>query len=363
MAVEVDIGKVRNIGEKSGSEGDKRRRKAFGVDPDSESWVLLCPPKTEAMGGLPWVYRMQHRRDVPAGVNASWNIICQRKNRQDNIAKCPPCAVWAKYIRKAKALWEELGQPKDERGYRKKNKWDKIADRFAAQPIQIAQVIDVSCLFSKEDTKMAKKLKKCFLKYGEVDQCNDCFLAETCEAGVIPWYMPVTIHDRISKIHFKDHGNICDFNRMMPIRVTRVGKGKNDTRYSTDVFEANKLKLTALADQIDSKMEDLSVIEMPPEGSYEELKKVYTDFFHMVGVDSDDVDDMIPDDLKEDLGIGGNGKSRDKRKTAAKADDDSGNFLDDDSGGDDGDIGDLLDDDDSSDNLGDDKDELPWDDD
>lgn len=321
----VNMGKMRDLKEEkdSGSWAGKSTN-IFTINPNSYSWMLMCK-QHENMGDMPWTERMYHWREVPDDArDASRNIVCQRSNMKDD-AKCPGCKAWFKLLRKAKEEWERQGKPKDEKNFRVRNIWNEKADKYRPSPRRIAQVLDVTCLFMDSEGKQLKEprpMKKCFLRFGKVEGCDECYMKATCEIGIKQYPMPPTVYDPMVD-HFCDFGDLTDFSKMIPVRIHRTGKGMS-SKYKTQVFTDYAFAMPEkMTKRILSGIEDLTQIDTPPTGTTEELKNMYKTFFELEDVETDD-DDIIPDGtmLDDDDDSDKSSSKASETKTLAPEDDD-----------------------------------------
>lgn len=279
------------------------------LPPDSDTWVLPLWPHDNIPTGLPWVNRAQHTRELPAGMKGDWNIVCQRQDIDaENPSVCPACKVYNKYFSLAINMWIKDGKPRDKRNFRIKNKYDDVADIYSPRPVRLMNVINITSLFDPGDVAMKRPMKKCIFRYGKVDGCDKCHLAESCELGIRQWYIPKSIF-RVGKDKkdyildaFHLHGDLTDPSHMIPIKINRIGE-KMDTRYKIDVFPSIHLALTEkMVARIDRLLPDLTTYLPSPEGDAEQLKEIYKAFFHMTDVSgSDDDDDLLTDEIRESM--------------------------------------------------------------
>jgi hypothetical protein len=233
------------------------------------------------MEGMPYIENMYHGRDVPKDMKGvMFSTRCQRDSYEDDVKKCWPCTK-AMINRKKKV--------------EKDDEFDQKARMYSARRKAIAQVIDVTPCMNKQN-EIRRALKKCFGKHGKMDNCEDCFLNDVCESFIQKWYMPQKCWERFND-HFKDYGDITDMNKMIPVRIKRIGKGQYDTKYDTEVFSKNVMEIPEkLQDRIKKHLIDLTKEDPKPKGDTEELKKFYQDFYAFADVKADDDDDDDDDD-------------------------------------------------------------------
>lgn len=318
MAVDVDLNALNDEFQEyedyKNNKGNNGPPDYFALDSGETRHVLLAPPHMNMRDKKPWVIKLEHKRDLPQGTKAKFSIMCQRKRYDEPVTNCPACTNAQAFKEKQKA---------------RDDKWYQLFSQWKSKQKRIAQVVDITPMVDPKDpNSFKKKLPKCFLAFGHekvAKKCPDCHMAEVCEQGVVKWYMPHGCWEDMGP-HFKMNGNLCNFNKMIPISVTKTGKGKHGTKYSTYAHPALALNLEEISPGIvkrfDSKIRDLNEVDPPPEGDPDELKKLYRDFFEMKDLEeidddnSDDDDLLTPDDLDEAIegSSNGNGKKREADK-------------------------------------------------
>jgi len=280
--------------------------KTFRLESDSSKMVLMLPPH-ESMNEIPWVEMMFHGRQLPKDVKASFSIRCQRDSREDaDFSKCWACTKAGKH--------RKMSTAKDDKDY-------NLAGDYMSRPKPVSQVIDVTPCFNKKGD-FKRPLKKCYGKFGKMDDCDDCRFSESCESFVQKWFMPIGVWKEFAD-HFGDEGDITDFKAAIPIRVKRDGKGLQ-TRYGTKAFPKFKMEIgSGIVKRIMKKLIDLTKEDPKPSAdSTKELNKIYKDFFNLKDVtDSDDDDDDDDDDVKVEKKKKKKDKKKGKKKKSGDLDD------------------------------------------
>jgi len=271
----VDISKVNKHLNKHRQEKEKRERgtsSSFSLKGKTEVVVYLCPPH-ENMQGLPWVANMYHGRELPEDFKSSkpFSKRCLRDNYEQEQNKCYACNKADKFRKKR---------------IKKDDKYDREAKKYSARKRYITQLIDVSSLYD-DSLKLVNKFKSCFLRFGEFDKCEGCHLAESCEKGMQKYYTPVTIWEDLLQ-HFKDEGDITEPTNSLPIRITRKGTTKLNTKYSTKPVKDRMIIPDSVISRISEKLIDLTTLDPKPVGSSEEIAKEYEDFFNLTDLTEDE---------------------------------------------------------------------------
>ena len=272
-------------------------------------FVIMLPPH-ENMNEIPFVEFMFHNREVPKDVKgANFSTRCQRDSYDDkDFGKCWPCGRMLHFRKKR---------------IEKDDEFDKKAGQYAPRRKPISQVIDVTPCFDKRG-ELKRDLKKCFGKYGKMDDCDDCRFEDVCKRFVQKWYMPVKAWEQFND-HFMDEGDITDLNNAIPIRVSRSGIGQFDTKYDTKAFAKSAIKVPkSVQKRIMKMLLDLTAEDPKPKGDREELKQYYKDFYNLaditVGDDDDDDDDDDDGKKKEKKSKDKKNKKKDKDKKNKKKD-------------------------------------------
>jgi hypothetical protein len=232
----------------------------FKIPANSERIIYLCQPH-ENMGGIPFVKRLYHQRDLPDGSNAQFSVRCQRDDTRDDLSHCWACRRMAAARRKK--LVEN-------------DAYDKLASKYSPRKKPIAQLIDITPLFdTKGQVQLVAGLKSCFLQYNQVEGCADCFLKDTCQRGVQRWYMPWKTYQAFTGTHFPFNGDIT--------------KGLTTTYTSQALPHAAMAFEAEVTARIQAAIQDLTPVDPKPTGTQEELDKIYRDFFELrdVAIESD----------------------------------------------------------------------------
>lgn len=276
MAVDVD--KVERRMVKHKTDKDRKGGSAyFGIKPDTSKFSYFCPPHAN-MNGLPWDERMVHKRELPKDVKAAYDLTCQRDNYDQDPNKCPDCKIMVK-----------------ERGLKKVkgDKHDERAGEYAPRRKPISQVMDVDCMFNKRG-ELIKKMKKCFLQFGEHDKCETCFMKESCQRGVQRYNMQVGVWEELGD-HIVEEGDVTDPKEALAIRIKRTGSTKTTTRYRTKIAKETFKIPSEVVARMNEKLVDLSTVEPKPQGSMKELEKIYADFHEMADIgNEEDSGDSLP---------------------------------------------------------------------
>jgi hypothetical protein len=286
----VDLDKVRKHIKKRKEQKERRgkgKSNNVTLKDGKGRYFGFCPPHKN-MGGLPWVLRMTHNRELPEEFKRKkpFSKRCLRDDPDEDISGCPACVRRNKYRDKRK---------------KEKDKWDKLAGKWSPRRAPLTQIMDFTPLYGKDGRlRKGRKVKKCFLDFdADRDECDGCYLAKCCKKGVQRFYTPVDVWDDFS-VNLDEEGNITDPNNLLPIRVLRTGTGRYNTDYSTKIAK-DTLKLPkAVVKRMLEKMEDLTKVDPKPEGSRKEILKEYEDFFNFVDLEDDeDEEDELPDCFKD----------------------------------------------------------------